>query len=216
MNYRGYFHKLFHLVWSLFLNGLLTLLPMALTVAIFSSSFKLLVGWLTPVQRLVHATPLGWIPYAEVMVSILCIFVVGLIVRIFIFRSILDAIEHLISKIPLIRQIYAGLKQLVNAFNVQDKLSFKQVVLVEFPRPGVYSLGFVTSELPVDLAPVSSTVFFNVFIPTTPNPTSGFFVILPEKDIVHIDISRQEAMSMIISGGIIQPQRFSNGGAKKS
>ena len=101
------------------------------------------------------------------------------------------------------------MKKLVQAFSVQDKISFKQVVLVEFPRLGIYSLGLLTSELRQDLAPDKDKKFFNIFIPTTPNPTSGYFVILPQDQVTIIDITRQEAMAMIISGGIIQPERFS-------
>lgn len=200
--------KLISIVSSLFLNGLLTLLPITLTIALFNTSFKLLLNWLTPIQKIAHNTILTNIPYAELLLSIAIIFIVGAIIKILIFRSIIEGLEHLISKIPLLRQIYSGIKQLVNAFSLQDKLTFKQVVLVEFPRNGIYSLGFMTSELPQELAPINDEIFYNIFIPTTPNPTSGFFIILPAKNIIHIDITRQEAMTMIISGGIIQPTRF--------
>ncbi len=194
---------------SFFVNGLLTLLPLALTVALFNTSFKLVLSWLTPVQKIAHMTFFAAIPYAEVLLSIIAILIVGMIAKVFIFRSVLEGVEQLISKVPLLRQIYAGIKQLVNAFSLQDKITFKEVVLVEFPRPGIYSLGFMTSELPTEIAPRNGELFVNVFIPTTPNPTSGFFVIMPAQQLIPIELTRQEAMTMIISGGIIQPHRFS-------
>ena len=116
--------------------------------------------------------------------------------------------EEILFKVPLVRPIYSGIKQLIHAFSIQDKITFKKVVLVEFPRTGIYSLGFLTSELPVSIAPTTETKFYNVFIPTTPNPTSGYFIILSEKDFKEVDLTRQEAMAMIISGGIIQPERL--------
>ncbi len=89
-----------------------------------------------------------------------------------------------------------------------EQLKGKKVVLVEFPRQQIYSLGFLTSELQPEIAPNKKQKFFNIFIPTAPNPTSGYFVIAPEEDLIIVDLTRQEAMAMIISGGIIQPERF--------
>lgn len=96
----------------------------------------------------------------------------------------------------------------VQAFSIQDKITFKQVVLVEFPRPGIHSVGFLTSELAPELTLNNPQKCYGVFIPTTPNPTSGFFVVVPESDMHIVDLTRQEAMAMIISGGIIQPERL--------
>ncbi len=123
----------------------------------------------------------------------------------FLLRPIIHAIENLFSRIPLIRPVYSGIKKLVDAFSFQDKVSFSKVVRVEFPRSGIYSLGFLANQVDEKIAPDAQTKYFSIFIPTTPNPTSGFLIIVPEEQITIIDISRQEAMAMIISGGIIQP-----------
>jgi uncharacterized membrane protein len=197
--------RFIHFLWSLFLNGLFTILPLTLTAALTVFSFKLIVGWLEPLHTFVENTIFD-VPYSEVILIIVFIFLIGAVLKLLILRPIIHALEALIARIPLIRPIYAGIKQLVDAFSIQNKITFKQVVLVEFPRKGLYSLAFLTSELPQEIAPNNVDKFFNIFIPTTPNPTSGYFIILPEQDITRINISRQEAMAMIISGGIIQPE----------
>jgi uncharacterized membrane protein len=194
--------------WSLFLSGLFTILPLTLTIALFHLSFKLITGWLQPIKNYIPDIISDILPYAEVIIAILIIFLIGTILRVFILRSILHSIEHSISRLPLIRPIYTGIKQLIQAFSLQDKITFKKVVYVEFPRVGIHSIGFLTSELPPEIAPHKDQKYYNVFIPTTPNPTSGYFVIAPESAIEVIDLTRQEAMAMIISGGIIQPERF--------
>jgi len=195
-------------LWSLFLNGLLTILPITFTLVIIALSFRFISGWLEPIRKIQPAF-LQKIPYAEIIVVVIIIFLLGTILKVFILKRIIHSIEYLISKIPIIRPIYQGTKQLVQAFGMQDKLTFKQVVMIEFPRKGIHCIGFLTSQLPTELAPHKEGKFFNIFVPTTPNPTSGYFIILPAKDITILDdITRQEAMAMIISGGIIQPERF--------
>lgn len=202
--------RLFHYIWSLFLTGLIVVLPITLTIALFNLSFRLIINWLEPLKTFAKLTFLQAIPYPEIILGFIIIFVVGTIYNILILRTIIHALENMLIKLPLIHPVYSGIKKLVSAFGIQDKISFKKVVLIEYPRQGVYSLGFLTSELRQDLAPDQTQKYYNLFIPTTPNPTSGYFAILPESQITIVDLTRQEAMAMIISGGIIQPERFEN------
>lgn len=189
---------------SLFLTGLFCILPITLTVAVFTITFRVLVNWLEPLKR--FGLPfLGKIPYSEVILAIALIFIAGTLYNMFLFRPIIHAIENLFSRIPLIRPVYSGIKKLVDAFSFQDKVSFTKIVRVEFPRPGIYSLGFLANQVDANIAPDTNKKYFSIFIPTTPNPTSGFLIIAPEDQITILEISRQEAMAMIISGGIIQP-----------
>lgn len=193
-------------IWFLFISGLLTILPLMLTVALFSFTFGLLSRWLAPLQAF-EPEFLKIIPFSSIIVAVVLIFLLGLIVKLFVLDSLIHTIEHLIFKIPLLRPIYSGFKQLVKAFNPHDDLTFKKVVFVEFPRPGIYSLGFLTSELATEFTPDIKEKYFNVFVPTTPNPTSGFFFMVAESNIKLSSLTRQEAMALIISGGIIQPER---------
>lgn len=197
----GYF------LWSIFLKGFLTLLPITLTVAVLNLSFRILKNWLRPIYNL-EPEFLKQVPFSEFLLTFFFILLIGIILNVFLLHSFWTAFENLIGKIPLVRPIYAGIKQLVQAFNPHDNGSFKHVVLIEFPRQGIYSIGFMTSEAPTDLSPDTKTTYYNVFIPTTPNPTAGFFLIIPKENVQITTLSRQEAMALIISGGIIQPERF--------
>jgi len=201
---KNIFSIIFHKIWTLFLTGLFAILPFTLTIAVLTLTFRLVSSWLEPLKQF-NIPLLRSTPYSEFILAILIIFVAGMLYKIFILRPIVHAIENLIFKIPLIRPVYSGIKKLVDAFSLQDKASFSQVVMVEFPRPGIYSIGFLANELEISLSHEPTTKYFNIFIPTTPNPTSGFLVIVPEDQIITLNITRQEAMTMIMSGGIIQP-----------
>jgi uncharacterized membrane protein len=164
----------------------------------------MIVSWLEPLKR--FSLPfIGTIPYSEVLLAFALILIAGALYNMFLLRPIIHGIERLFEKIPLIRPVYSGIKKLVHAFSFQDKASFSQVVRIEFPKKGIYSIGFLASQIDTHIAPNSDKKYFSVFVPTTPNPTSGFLVLVPEEEIAILDISRQDAMAMIISGGIIQP-----------
>lgn len=203
--------KIFNTLKSLFVSGLLTLLPLALTLVLFRFLFHTLKSWLSPIYRLLP-DGLRAIPLSEFFVVLIAILIVGAVLRGFFLKKFVDLVEQLFRRVPLVRQVYFGLKQLMNAFGPKDKQHFQQVVLIEFPQPGTYSLAFLTNNLPSPLPPQNPTgqkiEYLNVFLPHTPNPTSGFFLIVPASGCIRTDLSRQEAMTMIISGGIIQPDRF--------
>lgn len=192
---------------SLFINGLLFLLPIAITFALFSFSFNLVKAWLMPIKRL-NLAALEIIPHYEIVLVIGFIFLVGLTLKFLILKPLLNIIEDIFSKLPLIRTVYFGAKQLVNAFSATDQMTFKHVVFVQFPRPGMYSIGFLTSTVPTELSPNKEKTYYNIYIPTTPNPTTGYFVMLPQEEFMHVDLSRNEAIALIISGGILQPDRY--------
>jgi len=198
-------------MWIFFLNGLLTVLPVVLTIALFNFSIRVLQGWLKPIYNL-EPEFLQAIPFSEIILTIILIFAIGTLIKLFLLEPLWHSIEKLLMQIPLFRTVYSGIKQLVHAINPQDNVSFKKVVIIEFPRAGLYSIGFLTSELPAYLSPITNQRFFNIFIPTTPNPTSGFFIMAQEKDILITELSRQEAMTMIISGGIITPDTVNKNG----
>ncbi|OQA33209.1 MAG: hypothetical protein BWY54_00988 [Candidatus Dependentiae bacterium ADurb.Bin331] len=204
----GWLRRFFDGIKSIFFNGLLIILPITFTIAVFAFFFRLLKSWLAPLYRL-EPLYLQAIPHSEFILVLILILLTGAIFRLFFLQRFLHMIERIASKIPLFSPVYSGIKQLVQAFTVPDKLTFQKVVFVEFPRSGLYSVGFLTSEVPSAISPQQDKRYFKVFIPTTPNPTTGFLVAVPENEIISIDLTRQEAMSLIISGGIIQPERFS-------
>jgi uncharacterized membrane protein len=209
MNTKNTAWNIFEFIQNIFLNGLLVILPIAITIGVFTYTFRLFKNWLAPIY-LHEPEFLQRIPHSEFLLAIIFIFIIGAIFKTFFLSSLLHWIENTFFKIPLMQPLYFGVKQLVQAFTSKDKLTFKHVVLVEFPRPGIYSIGFLTSEAPESLFPETATKYLNVFVPTTPNPTSGFLIMVAEHECRIIDLTRQEAMSLIISGGIIQPNRLFN------
>lgn len=202
------------LIKSLFISGILTILPLTITIAIFMFLVRKTSVWASPIYNILPES-LKVIPFSGVIAAIILIIGIGAIMRFFILRSLVEAVERMFHKVPLVSQVYFGIKQLINALGPKDKQHFQQVVLIEFPRRGSYSLGFLTSEChsalisgrQVEGAP-QDEVFYNVFVPHTPNPTGGFFLIIPKSQCTLTNLSRQEAMTIIISGGVIMPERF--------
>lgn len=207
MKKKSFFGTICSLIKSFFINGLLTILPIAITLSFFSFMFRLFKSWLAPLQEL-DIPYLNIIPHGEIILVIVLIFAAGVILKSFIIQSVVDLFELLLSNIPIIYPVYTGVKQLIHAFSPNGKETFKQVVLVEFPLKGTYSLGFLTSELKKELSPNKKEPFYNIFVPTTPNPTTGYFVIVPNQNFTTVDLTTEEAMALIISGGIIQPDRL--------
>ncbi|HVX00371.1 MAG TPA: DUF502 domain-containing protein [Candidatus Babeliaceae bacterium] len=212
MKKQNFIRRLIDYIQRLFIKGLLTILPLTLTGALFIFSFRLVKGWLSPLSRFLatYATPELYlkIPHFEIVVAIGFILTIGAILQIFLLHPLISWAENILGKIPLLRQVYFGIKQLIHAFTAHDKYSFQRVVLIEFPRVGTYSFGFVTSKIPAGLSPSNSISYLSVFVPTTPNPTTGFYIMAPEHECKNVDLTRHEAMAIIISGGIIQPERF--------
>lgn len=190
-----------------FIKGLLFILPIAITFSLFHFCMNLIISWLVPLRKL-HLPFLEIIPYYEIIVVIIFIFGIGAFLQFFVLKPFIKLMEDIFSQVPLLSTVYFGAKQLVEAFSGQNKTSFKDVVYVEFPRPGIYSLGFLTSEVPEDIAPNQDHKYYNIYIPTTPNPTTGFFIVLSKDQFFHANLTRQEAITLIISGGILQPDRY--------
>jgi uncharacterized membrane protein len=195
---------------SLFLSGLFTILPLAITLAIFTFIIKTIEAWLHPLYYILPGF-LSKIPGSDLIVALLAFLAIGFILRFFLMQPLLDTLEGIFEKIPLVRSIYFGIKQLVHALNPKDTAHFQRVVLVEFPRAGVYSVGFLTGEMESGLARAElkqQTPYLNVFIPHTPHLVTGFYIIVPAHECYSTSLTYQEAMTIVISGGIVQPTRF--------
>ena len=188
----------------LFITGFIFLLPLTITFALFSFFFGVIKKWLIPI-RAIHFPIIELIPHHEILVLILFIFLIGVILKAFFLKPFIQIFEELLSKIPFIRTVYMGTKQLVHAFTSHDQASFKKVVIVEYPRQGIYSLGFLTKDIPQEM---TTKDLCGVYIPHTPNPASGNFIMIPKDAIIHTDLTRHEATALIISGGIVQPNRY--------
>lgn len=202
-------NKVLNFIKSLFLSGLFTILPIVLTIYLFNFSFRLLAHWFEPLKQV---TPdfLKAIPYAEFLVVIAFIFVVGIISKFILLKSIIHWLEALVLRIPLVRPVYNGIKQLVHALTQADTVGIQEVVFTEFPRKGTYTIGFITGQLPDDISPDTNGPYFTVFIPTTPTPTTGYLITAKKDELIPSNLTRQEAMALVISGGIIHPDKYNN------
>jgi uncharacterized membrane protein len=118
---------------------------------------------------------------------------------------VVDFGEYLLSKIPLVRPIYSAMKQMTQAMFGETQAAFKRVVLVEFPRQGIYALGFVTGTATEEIEDRTASKLVSIFLPTTPNPTSGFYLMVPEKETVALSMSVEDAFKLLISAGIAAP-----------
>jgi len=180
-----------------FLTGILVIVPIGVTIWILVWIFTAIDGILRPIVR---------IPGLGFVVMILLIYLVGVMASNVVGRRLIDYGESLLGRVPVVRPIYNSVKQIVDSFSTSGKTGFKQVVIVEFPMKGTRTIGFVTNESTDE----RGEKLLYIFIPTAPNPTSGFLQIVREEDTIQVDMSVDNALKMVISGGTVLPQEISN------
>ncbi|MGM0382325.1 MAG: DUF502 domain-containing protein [Thermodesulfobacteriota bacterium] len=190
-----------------FLTGLLVLLPIYITVKIILFLIKGMDAILRyiPPKYLPETYLQFYIPGLGLILVVIIILVVGLLTRNFIGGKIVRFGENIVNRIPFVRSLYTGVKQLMEAFFIQKNDAFKRVGLLEYPRRGIYVLGFVTGESKGEVQSKTGKNMINVFVPTSPNPTSGFYILIPEDDLIILDMSVEDAFKLIISGGMLSP-----------
>ncbi len=197
------FKRIGHFFKTYFITGLLVTLPLGLTywiLKVLLQSMERLIG--NPIQRYFEI----YIPGMGIILLVCLILLIGIFARNLIGRKLGNLGESLLDKIPLVRPVYRFVKHLVNTIFMQGQENFKGVVLVEYPRRGIYSIGFVTSEVRGAVKQVTEIDMVNVFIPTTPNPTSGFYLIFPKEDVTFLDLTIEEGAKIIISAGMVSPE----------
>ncbi len=188
-----------------FLTGVVVLIPIGitvyLTILIMSISPLLIPSSINPNKYL----PFN-IPGLEFLIAFVIITVIGMISLTFIGRTLLAFGQRILNKIPILRTIYNGVGQLTKNFTTGSNKS-KKIVLVEYPRKGLWSIGFATGENKGEIASKKgkNKKLINVFVPTTPNPTSGFLLMVPDKDLIYLDMNFEEASKFIMSAGSINP-----------
>jgi uncharacterized membrane protein len=140
---------------------------------------------------------------------VVIILLVGLLTRNLVGRLAVASFENLLQSIPFVRSVYTAIKDLVGAFASGGKgKTFRQVVMTEYPRKGLYSVGFVTNEMSFN-APDGTTIdFLNVYIPNPPNPTSGFLVLIPRQEAIELNLSIEDGLKLVLSGGIVVPEKL--------
>ena len=195
-----------------FLTGLLVILPIFITVYVILFLIRGMDAILKyiPAKYLPETYLQIHIPGLGLILVVILVFVVGLLTRNFIGRKIVQLGENIVDRIPLVRVLYTGVKQLLEPLFLQKTNAFKRVALIEYPRRGVHVIGFVTGESKGEVQSKTSKNMMNVFVPTTPNPTSGFYILIPEDEVIYLDMSVEDAFKLIISGGIVSPPEKRN------
>ena len=195
-----------------FFTGIIVILPLGVTIMVINflldrlgtPASKFFFWFLDKDLRQMPIIQVG-LEFISVLVVFLLLTLLGYGSRVFIGRMILHQIERLLDQVPVINAVYRSVKQIVQTFSQQNKAVFQQVVLIEYPRPHCYAMGFLTSDARGEAQQATGEHIVNVFVPTTPNPTSGFLLMLPETDIRRLEMTIADGMKLIISGGAVVP-----------
>ena len=183
-----------------FLTGLLVIIPIWGTVLILKTLFVAVDGILG--DLLVRLVPSHYVPGLGILALILLVFVAGLFATNFMGRQIVKWWEEFLNRVPLVRGIYSTLKSMMDIVSFSDQPSYNRVVLIQFPKNGHYCFAFVTGVTKGEMQDLAQEPLIHVYVPTSPNPTSGYFLLVPEHEVTAVDMSVEEAMKLIVSGGL--------------
>ncbi len=188
-----------------FIAGVVVLVPIGITLYLtkffISVSSNLIPTEINPNSYLPFS-----IPGLEILLSIIFITLIGGLSLSFIGKRILQFVNDLFKKIPILRTIYSAIGQMTETFAPSSENKKKSVVLVQYPRQGSYAVGFVTKDNKGEISNKTNKNLVNVFVPTTPNPTSGFLLMFPKDDVIYLDMSFEEASKFIVSAGTSNPK----------
>ena len=185
-----------------FIAGAIVLIPIGITVYLSLFIIKILSAVLPEQLDPNNYLPFN-VPGLEILITIILITFIGGISVSFLGKKALELFNNLLKKIPVLRTVYSAVTQLTESFT-QSKGDAKSVVLVEFPRKGIWAIGFATNKSREDISKIINEDLVNVFVPTTPNPTSGFLIIVPKKDLFYIEMTFEQASRFIVSAGTSQ------------
>jgi len=194
------------------LTGLLLILPVYVTFFVVKFLFGFVGGTLSPVIKKILqfygvALPKSSldefiITFLGLILTFISLYFIGIFAANFVGKSIIRVFENLLTKTPIIKNIYSSVKQIIHSVSLPGKQAFKRVVLVDFPKEGTKSIGFVTGATQYN----NQKKFITVFIPTTPNPTTGFLIFVTENDVMDSNLSVEEAFKTLFSGGVLTPK----------
>lgn len=192
-----------------FLTGIIVTAPIAITIFLvwqFITFLDSYVGRLVPARY----SPENYLPFGLPGIGLIFMLafltLIGFVTAGFAGRTLVRTGERLLSRMPIVRSVYGTLKQIFETVLNQSSRSFREVVLVEYPRRGIGAIGFVTGPTQGEVQERTDEDLVNIFLPTTPNPTSGFLLFVPRKDLIHLDMTVEEGIKLVISGGIVTPK----------
>ena len=195
--------SIFANIRNYFITGVVVLIPIAITIYLtlflISISSKILPKEINPNNYLPYE-----IPGLEILISLILITFIGWLSLSFIGKRLLTLFNNILKRIPILRTIYTAILQMTETFTKSDS-GKKNVVLVEYPRKGTWAVGFATKENKGEITKQAKRDLINVFVPTTPNPTSGFLLMFPKEEVIYLDLTFEEASKFIVSAGTSNP-----------
>ena len=189
-----------------FIAGVLVLIPIGVTVYLTLFFIKIFSIILPQEINPNHYLPYS-IPGLEIIISIIVITLIGWLSLSFLGKKLVKLVNDIFKKIPFLRTVYSAIGQMTQSFAQSRKSKEKSVVLVEYPRKGSWAVGFATQENTGEIASKTNKNLINVFVPTTPNPTSGFLLMFPKDEIIYLDMSFEDASKFIVSAGTSNPKK---------
>lgn len=200
---------LFGRLRNYFLAGILVTAPISITFYVTWGFLKFLDKKITPIIP-VDVNPNTYLPVdipgLGLIIAVVFFVIVGWFTRNFFGRLLVRVSEYIVERVPVINTIYGAIKQIFETVMASQSDAFKEVVMFEYPRKGIWVLGFVTGQTKGEVQTMTNNQTINVFLPTTPNPTSGFLLFIPKDDLTYMKMSVEEGIKMIVSGGIITPE----------
>ncbi len=196
-----------------FISGLLLLAPLAVTIFVINLLVENLgnpvrenvIALVLPDNMISHPLIDWTLSFISLLIVFILITLLGWFSNLLIGRFVVGRLEDFVKGVPIVRNLYLSVKQIVDTFSQQQKAVFQETVIIEFPRPGVYALGFLTSKGKGEIQHRTKAELHNVFMPTTPNPTSGFLLMVPREQIIRLNMTITDGMKLIISGGAVVP-----------
>lgn len=200
---------------NVFITGLLITTPIALTLFILNFLFKNLdsfgPAFINGLILLGAPIPEGYrIPFLGMAMTLIIVFMIGALTTNIFGHKLVQWGEFIVHKIPFVRRIYSGTKQVLHSIAEADTSAFSRVVILEFPRRGMYVIAFVTSEVKGEVQDKTAENVVNIFVPTMPNPTSGFVIFSPESELIDVPMTIEEGIKYVISGGIVRSKEGSH------
>lgn len=193
-----------------FITGLLVITPIWGTILILKTLFVTVDSILgTALADVV--LPDYYFPGLGILTLVVLIFCTGILATNLLGRRIVSQWEEFLDRVPIVRGIYATLKSMMDILSFKQREKYDKVVMIQFPKNGHYCLAFVTGETRDEIQALAPEPLVHVFVPTSPNPTSGYFLLVPEREVVAVDIGVEEAMKLIVSGGFYSPPERSSG-----
>lgn len=186
-----------------FVRGAAVIIPLVLTFWFFRALLNALDGILSPFLEEWIGAPIPGLGFVSMVLIIL---VVGLLSKNLIGRFLFTSFENLLASIPFVRSVHGAIKDLFGAFTLGGKgKTFREVVMIEYPRKGLFTVAFVTNEMPYIGNDNEQIDLVNVYIPNPPNPTSGVLIMVPRQDAIHLDLTIEQGLKLVLSGGIVTP-----------